>query len=81
MEGAIVIGKEYAYARISRKLQKIKRHIENLKKAYLDARLCQEAYIGTKTEVRKKFNKMLSLLFTHTPDSRIFDCFLSKIRV
>lgn len=56
------MGKEYAYARISRKTQKIERQIENLTKAYPDARIYQEAYTGTKTEGRKEFNKMLSVI-------------------
>ena len=42
--------KEYAYARISRKTQKIERQIENLTRAYPNARIYQEAYTGTKTE-------------------------------
>lgn len=33
------MGKEYAYAGISRKTQKIEQQIENLKKAYPNARL------------------------------------------
>ena len=56
------MGKEYAYARISRKTQKIERQIENLTRTYPDARLYQEAYTGTKTEGRKEFNKMLSVI-------------------
>lgn len=52
------MGKEYAYARISKKTQKI----ENLKKAYIDARFYQESYTGTKTEGWREFNKMLSLV-------------------
>lgn len=65
------MGKEYAYARISRKTQKIERQIENLKKAYPNARLYQEAYTGTKTEGRKEFNKMLSVV--KPGDTIIFD--------
>lgn len=65
------MGKQYAYARISRKTQKIERQIENLKKAYPDARLYQEAYTGTKTEGRKEFNKMLSIV--KSGDTIIFD--------
>ena len=63
--------KQYAYARISRKTQKIERQIENLKKAYPNARLYQEAYTGTKTEGRKEFNKMLSVV--KPGDTIIFD--------
>lgn len=65
------MGKEYAYARISRKTQKIERQIENLKKAYPNARLYQEAYTGTKIEGRKEFNKMLSAV--KPGDTIIFD--------
>ena len=65
------MGKEYAYARISRKTQKIERQIENLTKAYPDARLYQEAYTGTKTEGRKEFHKMLSVV--RPGDTIIFD--------
>lgn len=67
----IIMGKEYAYARISRKTQKIEHQIENLKKAYPDACLYQEAYTGTKTEGRKEFNKMLSIV--KLCDTIIFD--------
>lgn len=65
------MGKEYAYARISRKTQKIERQVENLKKAYPDARLYQEAYTGTKTEGRKEFQKMLSVV--RPGDTIVFD--------
>ncbi len=65
------MGKEYAYARISRKTQKIERQIENLTKAYPDARIYQEAYTGTKTVGRKEFNKMLSVVKPR--DTIIFD--------
>lgn len=65
------MGKEYAYARISRKTQKIERQIENLKKAYPDARLYQEAYTGTKIDGRKEFHKMLSV--ARPGDTIIFD--------
>lgn len=65
------MAKEYAYARISRKTQKIERQIENLKKAYPDARLYQETYTGTKTEGRREFNKMLSVV--KPGDTIIFD--------
>lgn len=65
------MGKEYAYARISRKTQKIERQIENLTKAYPDARIYQEAYTGTKTVGRKEFNKMLSVV--KPGDTIVFD--------
>ena len=63
--------KEYAYARISRKTQKIERQIENLTRAYPNARIYQEAYTGTKTEGRREFNKMLSVV--KPGDTIIFD--------
>lgn len=65
------MGKEYAYARISKKTQRIERQIENLKKAYPDARIYQEAYTGTRTEGRREFNKMLSVV--KPGDTIIFD--------
>lgn len=65
------MGKEYAYARISRKTQKIERQIENLTRAYPNARIYQEAYTGTKTEGRREFNKMLSIV--KHGDTIIFD--------
>lgn len=65
------MGKEYAYARISRKTQKIERQIENLTRAYPNARIYQEAYTGTKTEGRREFNKMLSVV--KPGDTIIFD--------
>jgi len=65
------MGKEYAYARISRKTQKIERQIENLTKAYPNARIYQEAYTGTRTEGRKEFRKMLSVV--KPGDTIIFD--------
>lgn len=66
-----VMGKQYAYARISRKTQKIERQIENLTKAYPNARLYQETYTGIKTEGRKEFHKMLSVV--KPGDTIIFD--------
>ena len=65
------MGKEYAYARISRKTQKIERQIENIKKTYPDARIYQEAYTGTKIDGRKEFNKLLSVV--KPGDTIIFD--------
>lgn len=65
------MGKEYAYARISRKTQKIERQIENLTKSYPNARIYQEAYTGTRTEGWKEFRKMLSVV--KPGDTIIFD--------
>ena len=69
--GEYEMGKEHAYARISRKTQKIERQIENLTKAYPNARIYQEAYTGTRTEGRKEFRKMLSVV--KPGDTIIFD--------
>lgn len=63
--------KQYAYARISRKTQNIERQIENITKAFPDARIYQEAYTGTKIEGRKEFKKMLSI--AKKGDTLIFD--------
>lgn len=67
----IIMGKEYAYARISRKTQKIERQIENIKKAYPDARIYQESYTGTKIDGRRELRKMLSVV--KPGDTIIFD--------
>lgn len=65
------MGKEYAYARISSKTQKIQRQIKNLTRAYPDARLYQEVCTGTRTEGRKEFDKMLSVV--RPGDTIVFD--------
>lgn len=65
------MGKEYAYARISKKSQKIERQIENLKKACPDARIYQEAYTGTKIEGRKEFNSLKNIV--KPGDTIVFD--------
>lgn len=65
------MGKTYAYARISKKTQKIERQIENLTKAYPDARLYQEAYTGTKIEGRKEFEKLKKIV--KPGDTIVFD--------
>ncbi len=49
----------YGYARISRKSQSIDRQIRNIKAAYPEAVIVQEAYTGTKVEGRKEFEKLL----------------------
>ena len=51
--------KIYGYARISRKSQSIDRQIRNIKVAYPDAVIVQEAFTGTKLEGRKEFEKLL----------------------
>ena len=59
------MGKEYVYARISKKTQKIERQIENLKKAY------PNAYTGAKIEGRKEFHKLKSIV--KPGDTIVFD--------
>ncbi len=49
----------FGYARISRKSQSIDRQIRNIKAAYPDAVIVQEAYTGTKVEGRREFEKLL----------------------
>lgn len=49
--------KKYLYARISRKQQNIERQIRNLREAYPDGILVQEAYTGTRMD-RKEWSKL-----------------------
>ena len=51
--------KVYGYCRISRRSQSIDRQIRNIKAAYPEAIILQEAYTGTKVEGRKEFEKLL----------------------
>lgn len=50
----------YGYCRISTKKQSIERQIRNIKETYPDATIIEEAYTGTKTEGRDKFNKLVN---------------------
>lgn len=52
------MSKVYGYARISTAKQSIERQIRNIKEAYPDADVRQEAYTGTKLD-RPKFTKLL----------------------
>ena len=52
--------KEYGYTRISRKTQSIDRQIRNIKAAYPNAVIIQEAYTGTKIAGRKEFEKLIA---------------------
>ena len=61
----------YGYARISRRSQKIERQIENIRKAYPNAIIYQEAYTGTKIEGRKELNKLLKRV--QSGDTIVFD--------
>lgn len=60
----------YGYARISTKTQRIERQIRNIKSAYPEAYIIQEAYTGTKLE-RPNFSKLLCRL--RSGDTVIFD--------
>lgn len=51
--------KVYGYCRISRKEQSIERQIRNIKGAYPDAIIIEEAYTGRKIEGREKFERLL----------------------
>lgn len=51
--------KVYGYARISRKEQSIDRQLRNIKKAYPDAVLVQEAYTGRKIVGRAQLDRIL----------------------
>ena len=60
----------YGYARISTRHQSIERQIRNIKSAYPEAYIIQEAYTGTKLD-RPNFNKLLCRL--RVGDSVVFD--------
>ena len=61
----------YGYCRISRKVQNIDRQIRNIKAAYPDAVILQEAYTGTKVEGRKEFEKLCRTV--KSGDTIVFD--------
>ena len=61
----------YGYCRISRKQQNIERQIRNIKSAYPEAVILQEAYTGTKVEGRKEFEKLLKTV--KSSDTIVFD--------
>ena len=63
--------KVYGYCRISRKEQSIERQIRNIKAAYPDAIIMQEAYTGRKIEGRTQFEKLLKQV--KPGDSIVFD--------
>ena len=60
----------YGYCRISQKKQSIDRQIRNIKSAYPDAIIIQEAYTGTSID-RKEWNKLYSK--AKAGDTIIFD--------
>lgn len=53
-------GNIYGYCRISRKEQNVDRQIRNIKAAYPDAIIVQEAFTGTRIDGRKKFEALLN---------------------
>lgn len=63
--------KVYGYARISRKQQNIERQIRNIRDAYKDAIIYQEAYTGTKMLGRKEFDKLSKVV--RPGDTIVFD--------
>ena len=63
--------KVYGYCRIRRKQQNIERQVRNIKAAYPEAVIVQEAFTGTKVEGRKEFEKLLKV--AKAGDSIIFD--------
>lgn len=63
--------KVYGYARISRKTQNIERQIRNIKAAYPDAVMVQEAFTGTRMEGRTQFEKLCKVV--KTGDTIVFD--------
>lgn len=52
--------KKYGYCRISQKKQSIERQIRNIRAAFPDAIIIQEAYTGTKVEGRKEFERLIN---------------------
>lgn len=60
----------YGYARISTKQQSIERQVRNIKAAYPDAHVEEEAYTGTKID-RPKFDNLLKNL--KAGDTLVFD--------
>ena len=60
----------YGYVRVSTKTQSIERQIRNIKKAYPEALICQEAFTGT-TMNRPVFAKLLSKV--KKGDTIVFD--------
>jgi len=61
----------YGYCRISRRSQSIDRQIRNIKSAYPEAIILQEAFTGTKVEGQKEFEKLLKAV--RAGDTIVFD--------
>ncbi len=64
------MAKVYGYARISRKEQSIDRQIRNIRAAYPEAHIVQEAFTGTKMD-RPEWNKLVKAV--KAGDTIIFD--------
>lgn len=64
------MSKIYAYCRISKASQSIQRQIDNISKAYPNAKIYQEVFTGTTTN-RKEWNKLKKVL--KTGDTIVFD--------
>ena len=60
----------YGYARVSTKMQKTERQIENIKKAFPEAVIIAESYTGTKMD-RPKWNELYKQL--KKGDTVVFD--------
>lgn len=64
------MSKTYGYARISRKEQSIDRQVRNIRAAYPEAHIVQEAFTGTKMD-RPEWNKLIRAV--KTGDTIVFD--------
>lgn len=64
------MGKTYGYARISRKEQSIDRQVRNIRAAYPDAHIVQEAFTGTRMD-RPEWTKLMKVI--QNGDIIIFD--------
>lgn len=64
------MSKIYGYCRISKASQSIQRQIDNISKAYPNAKIYQEVFTGTTTN-RKEWNKLKKVL--KTGDTMVFD--------
>lgn len=65
------MGKEYGYARISRREQRLDRQVKNISEAFPNAIIYTEAFTGTKIEGRVQLDKLLKIV--KAGDTIIFD--------
>ena len=63
--------KVFGYCRISRKQQNIERQVRNIKAAYPEAVIVQEAFTGTRIDGRKEFERLLKVV--KSGDCIVFD--------